>query len=164
MPLPASERSARAIVDSLREKLDTLPTDPSDIRAAALALFTKQLDGKLANLQDGETLQITFRVDIIGNDNTVRGGSGAERNMPEYIAWRTSVFTRDGFTCQDCRSKQRLNAHHIKPWSQHPALRFEVSNGVTLCFDCHAAKHPHLRFMRDGKTDKAGAEDPQAAG
>jgi hypothetical protein len=31
----------------------------------------------------------------------------------------------------------RINAHHIWPWAEHPELRYDVSNGVTLCVSCH---------------------------
>lgn len=30
--------------------------------------------------------------------------------------------------------------HHIKPWRLNPALRFERSNLVALCRDCHIEK------------------------
>jgi 5-methylcytosine-specific restriction endonuclease McrA len=81
----------------------------------------------------------------------VRGGSGAERNMPEYIAWRTAVFQRDNYTCQECGETVNVCAHHIMSWSRNPDLRFDSSNGVTLCEDCHAKKHPHLNFYRGEK-------------
>lgn len=56
-----------------------------------------------------------------------------------YKAWRMAVFRRDDFTCQSCnRRGGTLNAHHIKPWSTHKDLRYEISNGQTLCVSCHA--------------------------
>lgn len=66
-----------------------------------------------------------------------------ERRNAKYLDWRTSVFTRDGFTCQHCGDSRggNLNAHHIKEWSKYPELRFEVSNGLTLCETCHTELH-----------------------
>jgi hypothetical protein len=119
-----------------------------EIRARALAEFTKRLDGKIANLQEGESLIVDIRIDIVRSNGKVRAGSGAQRNMPEYIEWRKAVFARDGYVCQECGSKERIQAHHIKGWQKHPLLRFEVSNGATLCFACHAQKHPHIGLMR----------------
>lgn len=150
MPITPTESRDRQFIDNIRAGLRELPKLPSpqDIRAAALALFTRQLDAKLKNLQDGEALQITYRVDIVGQNGKIRGGSGSERNMPEYLEWRKAVYSRDVFTCKECGSKKRLNAHHIKPWHTHSDLRFTVSNGITLCGDCHAKKHPHLNFTK----------------
>lgn len=62
-----------------------------------------------------------------------------------YKAWRTLVFERDNYTCQDCGLHNEkglgksiiLHADHIKPFALFPDLRFEVSNGRTLCFPCH---------------------------
>lgn len=57
----------------------------------------------------------------------------------EYKAWRKAVFTRDNWTCQKCFSKEEkyVTAHHIKSFAKFPDLRFEVSNGLTLCELCH---------------------------
>ena len=65
------------------------------------------------------------------------------RNSKAYAAWRTVVFVRDNYTCQECGARcgdgsdVKLNAHHIKSFSKHPHLRLDVSNGITLCKPCH---------------------------
>lgn len=122
--------------------------DREEMRARILEKFSKQLDAKLKNLQESEGLAVTFSIDIVSTNGKVRGGSGAERNMPEYIEWRRSVYQRDNYTCQKCGNKSDLNAHHIKPWSGYPELRFDVNNGLTLCKDCHSLEHPHIGWMR----------------
>lgn len=55
-----------------------------------------------------------------------------------YEAWRKDVFIRDKFTCQFCGEVGgKLNADHIKRFSDYPELRLELSNGRTLCEPCH---------------------------
>lgn len=58
---------------------------------------------------------------------------------PVYKHWRMSVYKRDKFCCQmpGCKSKSRLQAHHIRKWSSASMLRFDIENGVTLCKKCH---------------------------
>jgi len=70
--------------------------------------------------------------------------SNSERvsKKQEIRKWRTKVFERDDYTCQDCgKGGGNLNAHHIERWSEAPELRFDVDNGVSLCVECHAQRH-----------------------
>lgn len=66
-----------------------------------------------------------------------KGGSGA-RNDIRVKNWRNGVFRRDNYTCQECgRRGGKLNAHHLKKWSEFPGLRYDIDNGQTLCEACH---------------------------
>lgn len=70
------------------------------------------------------------------------GGYGDEneqlRHSPAYKEWRIAVFARDNYTCQACGKRgASLHADHIKSWASRPDLRFEVSNGRTMCVACH---------------------------
>ena len=57
--------------------------------------------------------------------------------------WRNTVLQRDNFTCQKCgydKNKRALNVDHIKSKILYPELATDISNGVTLCANCHAIK------------------------
>jgi len=61
-----------------------------------------------------------------------------ERYSPEAENWRKAVFDRDDYTCQICFLRGGyLEADHIKPWAYFRELRFEITNGRTLCRMCH---------------------------
>lgn len=67
------------------------------------------------------------------------------RTGTQWKDWRRKVFERDNYTCQECgvRNKKglgrtvELHPDHIKPFALFPHLRFDVSNGRTLCAPCH---------------------------
>ena len=68
------------------------------------------------------------------------------RTTTEYATWRTNVFERDNYTCQHCKQHGgALNAHHKKAYADYPELRVELSNGITLCEECHKAEHRRLK-------------------
>lgn len=76
------------------------------------------------------------------------------RNSPHYSKWRSDIFKRDNFTCQQCGDNKggNLNAHHKKRFviilndikQQFPLLPvldmavdhselWDIKNGITLC-------------------------------
>lgn len=67
----------------------------------------------------------------------------ALRETAEARDWRRSVYERDSYTCQHCGDSRggNLNAHHIKSFALYPELRYELSNGITLCEPCHQKVH-----------------------
>lgn len=76
-------------------------------------------------------------------DQGKRSADKKIRQSARYKAWRTLVFERDNYICVDCGNKNGkgktvyFHADHIKPFALYPELRFEVSNGRTLCVPCH---------------------------
>jgi hypothetical protein len=63
------------------------------------------------------------------------------RKCSDYEIWRIKVFERDDYVCQYCKKRGgSLHADHIKPFALYPELRFEVTNGQTLCTNCHLIK------------------------
>jgi hypothetical protein len=56
------------------------------------------------------------------------------------VAWSSMVKLRDE-KCKKCGSVYDLHAHHIKSYKEHPELRYDVNNGITLCGVCHRLEH-----------------------
>jgi len=81
------------------------------------------------------------------NPNYKNGKYTAEKKRfwgtSEYRQWRETVYKRDNYACQKCGDNKghNLNAHHIKSFVDHPKLRYEMSNGITLCKKCHQITH-----------------------
>ena len=70
----------------------------------------------------------------------------ALRRHVGYAAWRDAVFARDGYACRACTaSGVQLEAHHHVPWATDAKLRLKVSNGITLCRECHRLWHAYDR-------------------
>jgi 5-methylcytosine-specific restriction endonuclease McrA len=81
-----------------------------------------------------------------GSDNpNWRGGlihpDARLRSSHQSREWSKEVRARDGHKCVECGATGKLHAHHIKPWKNHPELRWDISNGATLCPPCHQKAH-----------------------
>ena len=59
------------------------------------------------------------------------------RNTKEYRQFRKEVLERDNYICQECGSKENPEVHHIKALFEYPELAYEITNGKTLCHECH---------------------------
>jgi len=75
------------------------------------------------------------------------------RNTVEYKLWRDSVFIRDNFTCQRCgQIGGVLRAHHKNNFATYIDRRLDITNGFTLCNDCH--KEFHKRYGIKNNTEE----------
>ena len=60
--------------------------------------------------------------------------------------FRLEVLKRDSFQCVKCGSKEKVHIHHIKTWKDFPELRYEPTNCIILCRQCHILEHnPKLK-------------------
>ncbi len=82
---------------------------------------------------------------------------------PSYKKFRTDVLKRDKFTCKMCKSKgikgkrKKLYVHHIRKWASASSLRYEVSNGISLCYNCHkevTGKEEHYEYYLLGLLER----------
>lgn len=88
------------------------------------------------------------------NSSQWRGGTTSkddrERSRKRYADWRTAVFAKDDYTCQDCGKRGcKLRAHHLYEFSKYQALRYSLANGRTLCYGCHRQTVGHEKEYRD---------------
>lgn len=87
------------------------------------------------------------------NNPNWKGGVSTIRDVARgsyrYKKWSSAVKKRDDYKCCECGSADKPHAHHVKPWRSFPELRYDVSNGKTLCEPCHIQAHAFTR--RRGK-------------
>ena len=67
--------------------------------------------------------------------------TGKEYQISEYEGnnWRQKVLWRDKYTCRRCKAKENLQAHHIR--HKKDGGTYTVTNGITLCSECHESLH-----------------------
>jgi len=75
------------------------------------------------------------------------------RASDEFVNWRNAVYAKYGYACAKCGDKEKIHAHHIIPFCVDESLRFDISNGITLCKRCHINEHIRLRKIRGNQND-----------
>lgn len=88
------------------------------------------------------------------NNPRWKGGITPEQKLvrwsQKYKDFREEIFKRDKYTCNDCGRRRKpgdrvvINVHHKKSFSEYKELRFDKSNVVTLCKECHKLKHKSI--------------------
>lgn len=68
-----------------------------------------------------------------------------ERLDINYQLWRDAIHKKYNETCQKCgKTTGIMHAHHIKEYAKHPEKRYDISNGILLCEECHKKLHPWM--------------------
>lgn len=77
------------------------------------------------------------------------------KQAAELLRWARAVILRDK-ACIRCGASEKLQAHHVEPYAEHPERRLDVDNGAALCPVCHHSQHPEQKLAwflgRGGKT------------
>lgn len=78
--------------------------------------------------------------------------------------WANSVKERDNWKCKHCgiEEKEQLQAHHLIPWHDSVELRFELSNGITLCRSCHRKEEYRINPWNTNLKGKKLSDDHKA--
>lgn len=80
-----------------------------------------------------------------------------DRQGRDYIIankeWSRSIMNKDGFKCQICEYKgKKLVAHHLDGYHWCNKRRLDMTNGVTLCYNCH--KDFHKKYGNKNNTEQ----------
>lgn len=59
----------------------------------------------------------------------------------ELFYWSREVRMKDGHKCVVCGKGRKLTSHHLFSKSKYPALKYNISNGIVLCSQCHEEVH-----------------------
>lgn len=126
------------------------------------------MKGKKLPLERKETMSKYMKGRYIGEKSPLWKGGLSKINklvraMPEYTRWRSLVFERDNYTCQLCGKKGcYLEPHHKEKLAKlikdnsiinvnlaRDCLKlWDISNGITLCPDCHMIIDNHRRKFK----------------
>lgn len=85
------------------------------------------------------------------NSKEINAIANGLRKTDKYFKWRHQVKDRDNYTCQNCKSKDRLHSHHIIYFYKlikdynitsvdaglNCEILWDINNGQTLCLSCH---------------------------
>lgn len=66
-----------------------------------------------------------------------------DENTPfnELYFWAREVRMKDGHKCIQCGKRRKLTSHHLFNKCKYPLLKYNINNGVSLCFNCHIELH-----------------------
>ena len=94
----------------------------------------------------------SFDIQKIKNED-IEGKQYQEGEQKGYENVKLYVKSRDGYTCQVCSSREKLEVHHIIPRAEGGSDR--PANLITLCEKCHDTHH-HVKPLDIPKPEDYG--------
>lgn len=134
-------------------------------------------DNPFYNHHHTEEVRQKLHESNVGENNPMFGKRGQEtsnwknnrtpldkkiRNSFKYRQWRSDIYTRDNFTCQECNNRGGdLHAHHKKYFSiildennietleeaESCEELWNINNGITLCIKHHKKIHKKCKEL-----------------
>ena len=137
-------------------------SDPFDVVAEAIAVIISFGTSRVQKRAAMMILRILCREELLSGLFGESDMYPISRHDRRVVAWAEDVKARG--RCEECGSKDRLEAHHVLRWSEYPPGRVDPANGQCLCLDCHAKAHGADSFcgMIGGKLHE-GVERTAAA-
>lgn len=76
-------------------------------------------------------------------DKTFRKQHLIDQNNPfsDLFYWSREVRIKDGHKCVICEKTRKLTSHHLFSKAKFPELKYNIANGIALCFNCHTELH-----------------------
>lgn len=93
----------------------------------------------------GQRLRPGQRVRL--KDGRIAEVKGSSRGW-EAEKVRKQVWARDGGICRNCGSTEDLWVCHAIPWSESPALRYDLRNLFLLCPRCDPDRNKEIVYRR----------------
>lgn len=92
------------------------------------------------------------------NNRTIRKAKSNKRHIIELLDTLWSQSVRSIGYCEKCGKNENLQAHHIFS-RKHKSTRWEIENGVCLCFHCHIFwAHKEAKEFMDWIIEKCGEQ------
>jgi 5-methylcytosine-specific restriction endonuclease McrA len=77
-------------------------------------------------------------------------------DIQDMFRWNQKIMMMFDSCCAICGTNQNMCVHHIAPQALYPNLRYDLSNGVALCKECHTGKNNVNNVHRLLRTDPNG--------
>lgn len=97
---------------------------------------------KVFTQPEKDSIYCSYRCSKLGPLNPNWNPARTNRRLGLAREWRRAVFNRDNYTCQICGERGgQLHPHHKDAFQWAIDRRNDVTNGVTLCINCHIKFH-----------------------
>ena len=65
--------------------------------------------------------------------------------LRNYREWTPLILKRDGYKCVICQSMEFVQAHHLDSYHSNVDKRYDIGNGVSLCFRHHGSPFNRIK-------------------